>query len=190
MSDPILSPRFGKKDGEHFNIIQTLDRPIDDVENYTLRNNFYLCVLRTKEAHQDEKFIIKDLEVAKNDVSFWELLKNGFNKDYQFLQSLMEFLPTLDASFKVGFLMDGDTPYACTVVGHTKDEAIILSGVIKDDYRGKKKSRNLKVLVNQMVITQNINKYFFWTMSEKLINYADQVDRYLIYTKKQTTEKQ
>ncbi|MCP4911792.1 MAG: hypothetical protein GY909_01635 [Oligoflexia bacterium] len=187
MVDPILSPRFGKRNGPHLNLIQNINHDVTTIPDYTLRNNFFLCVLKTKEAKlASEKYLVKDLKDAKEDEVFWELLKNGFAKDYQFLHTLMDFLPNLKAQFKVGYLLDDENeglPIGCVVIGHTDHEAILLSGMIKDTHRDQKRSRDLTSLVNIIAQKENIEEYFYWTMSERLTRYADQIDRYLIYTK-------
>jgi hypothetical protein len=184
MNDPILSPRFGVQDGPHLNLIKNIDHSQTAIPGYNLRNNFYLCVLNTKEVSVDEEnFLVTDLARAKNDPTFWQLLENGFAKDYQFLHGLMDFLPSLNAQFKVGYLLENNVPYGCVVVGHTRSEAVLLSGMIKDTHRDQKKSRELHSLVNHIAMKENINEYFFWTMSDRLTRYVDRVDRYLIYIK-------
>lgn len=187
MVDPILSPRFVKSNGPHLNLIQNINHDVTTIPDYTLRNNFFLCVLKTKEAAlASEKFAVKDLKEAKEDDFFWELLENGFAKDYQFLHTLMDFLPNLKAQFKVGYLLDDEDkgePIGCVVIGYTENEAVLLSGMIKDTHRDQKRSRDLNSLVNIIAQKENIEEYFYWTMSERLTRYADQIDRYLIYTK-------
>jgi len=184
LEDPILSPRFNQTSGPHLNLITSHDHEIKEIPGYQLRNNFFLGSFKTKKIKFDKSAIkIKHLKEAINDDHFWDLLKDGFNKDYYFLKKLMGFLLTLKAQYRVAYLIENETPYACVVLGITGDEAVLLSGVIKSSHRGKKMSRKLESLTHYVALNEGVQECFFWTLSEKLLNYADNVNRYLIYIK-------
>jgi hypothetical protein len=183
MTDPILSPRFNCVEGDYLNIIKDLDASVEEIPGYKIRNNFYLGRFKAKEIEFSDAYKITDLMEAKEDESFWELLKDGFDKDYQFLKILMDFLPTLNARFKVVSLIENNRPYGHVVVGMTETQAILLSGVIKSTHRNKKLSHKLIELTHLLMIKEEVEECFYWTISEKILNYADQIDRYLIYTK-------
>lgn len=186
MEDPILSPCFDiKHTNSHFNAIIPMDEIPDTIADFKIRNNFFLCVMDSMEAQSTLScyFKVQDLSTVYFESSFWNLLKDGFAKDYEFLKDLMRFLPSLNATFEVGLLVDQDRVFGSVVMGFAKDTAVLLSGVIHSDYRDKLHTRNLDNLVKTMAVEKKIKEIFYWTMEEELTRYADHTDQYLIYTK-------
>ncbi|MBT3980204.1 MAG: hypothetical protein HOE90_02560 [Bacteriovoracaceae bacterium] len=183
MKDPILSPRFQQTGGDHFNRIQALEEPVEEFSGYTVRNNFYLASFTTRPSKKRDEFLVESLSEASKRAAYWSLLDDGFKKDVDFLKGLMTFLPDLSAEFKVGYILENDIPISCVTIGTTKGEAVLLSGVVHQNYRNQKYSRKLHELVNNVAHEGGSKQCFFWTHSKKIINYADQVHRYLVYTK-------
>ncbi len=180
LPDPIISAHFGVT-----NIIQGLDQAIEVPETKHLRNNFFLGSFRVREIDFDfREGKTVSLLSARQENFFWDLMEDGFKETVSFLKSLMEFLPSLSADFYVSYLMEKDKPFAAAVIGIAGDHALLLSTVIKSSHRDQKKSRSLEALIHSVLRAKHVEHCVFWTKSEKLLNYADHVDRYLIYTNK------
>ncbi len=183
MPDPIISARFLKTDGESFNLVTDYRKEVINYENYYIRNNFILGRFKIRPLTPKNNFKVMTLNSAILDDYFWELMKNGFEKDVSFLKTFFPFCLKLNAQFKVMYLVEKNLPYACAVIGMTDSEAVILSTVIHTDYRDQKLTREIEKAVHQIAFKNNIKECFFWTKSEKLLKFADHVDRYLIYKK-------
>ncbi len=186
MDDPIISPCFDiHKATTHFNAITSLQEDAKEIAGLRIRNSFYLCTIDSIHSREDmsNDYRVDDLSLIGKEAQFWNLLKDGFFKDYEFLQKLMSFLPSLEATFKVGLLMDQGEAFASVVVGLSGDTAVLLSGVIDSRYRNQLFTRELHKLVRNIAFENNIKEIFYWTMEEKLTRYADHTDQYLIYIK-------
>jgi len=179
--DPIISANFGFRSKGPFNLIQNLDDKIIEKPGYKIRNDFYLGRFKTRDLVIQEEFKLLSLSEVKEDPKFWDLMKDGFPETVSFLEVFMDFLPRLEAKFKVAYLLENGAPYACAVIGIADELAVLLSTVIKSTHRDQLKSRNLEQLIHMVAKKERVEECFFWTKSEKLTNYADHVDRYLIY---------
>ena len=113
-----------------------------------------------------------------------KMMLKGYLKDFEFLKKLFNFLPSLNARFKVGLIKEEGETLASVVLGITGDEAVLLSGVVNSKFRNQGISRDIYNMSLKICSTDGVKNLFYWTIEKKLLNYADSVHRYLIYTKR------
>ncbi len=193
MPDPILSPNFfyGSCNQEtintkaYLNVIQEQKDPIKEYRGFQLRNKFYLCDLDISNHYtKNLNFVVRSMQEERDNEVHWGLMANSFGKDYLFLKKLEEFLPTLNANYYIGTLYNDDQEAVASInIGIAGECAVLLSGMVHSKFRDQKLSREIQNLVHLVCFDKGVKKAFYWTMSEKLLSYANSIKTYLIYTK-------
>lgn len=189
MPDPILSPRFltstdgVTQDLPHFNLIQAQDATIPTFEGFRLRNNFALCRMKIRSEPADFAHTIEPLEITASLEAHQALLNDGFPQDFEFLKGLERFLPSLNATYLVGTIYHSTTPVASVTIGITGHIAVLISGTVHSQFRDQKLSRKIRALVHHIGSSNGVEEIFYWTKSDRLTVYADQIDRYLVYVR-------
>jgi hypothetical protein len=177
--DPLMSPNFAAGSG-HFNLIHSAETPATEFGDLDVLKPFYLGHLKISTTQVDISCEIIPLSKAIKLFEYWDLLRDGFPRDFSFLEKLIPFLSTQKTPYFVGLLKEDNDVIAMVTMGVEDNMAILVNAVVKSSRRGQNYSQKLHSLVQMMGQQYQCKIVLFWTLIPGLIKYFDHVERYSI----------
>jgi hypothetical protein len=193
--DPLMSPNFltspihefVKESSKfaHLNCISSDSIESENIANFRIVKRFFLGTVKIESPKMKPKLEcdVMPLHQATHLPEFFELLRDGFPHDIEFLKRMIFELPASNAHYYCLTIKQSEKILGFLNIGIFGSISLIFNTVIREEFRNQSLSNELFAHAKIFLKSKNVKQAVFWTNHQGLVKQAHSVDCYTIYSK-------